>query len=68
MFDTPFFINAVFRLGGWIARSHPAIPIPIQRFDATGQFQCMYLIREQRVIDSVSGAMAAYEDAEEEDD
>lgn len=40
----------------------------VQRFDATGQFQCMYLIREQRVIDSVSGAMAAYEDGTEEEE
>jgi hypothetical protein len=28
----------------------------------------MYLIREQRVIDSVSGAMAAYEDGTEEEE
>ena len=33
-----------------------------QRFDATGQFQCMYLIRENRVIDSVSGAMEKYDE------
>lgn len=40
----------------------------VQRFDATGQFQCMYLIKEQRVIDAVSGAMESYEFEEEEDD
>ena len=30
----------------------------IQRFDPSGNFQCLYLMRESRVIDKVSGAMS----------
>eukprot|EP01138_Halocafeteria_seosinensis_P008391 gb/GECG01008575.1/.p1 GENE.gb/GECG01008575.1/~~gb/GECG01008575.1/.p1 ORF type:complete len:413 (+),score=53.28 gb/GECG01008575.1/:1-1239(+) len=30
----------------------------IQRFDPIGNFQCLYLMRENRVIDKVSGAMS----------
>jgi hypothetical protein len=29
----------------------------VQRFDETGAFQCLYLCKEQRVIDAVSGAV-----------
>ncbi len=29
----------------------------VQRFDASGAFQCLYMFNEQRVIDSVSGAL-----------
>ena len=29
----------------------------VQRFDASGAFQCLYMFNEQRVIDAVSGAL-----------
>ena len=31
-----------------------------QRFDDSGQFKCLYLVKENRVIDSVSGAMEEF--------
>jgi hypothetical protein len=32
----------------------------LQRFNDDGQFKCLYLVKENRVIDAVSGAMEEF--------